>query len=92
MNLKEKEKFYLKAKETYYNGNPIISDVEFDTLEAELKSLGSDVVTIVGAPDRNAKFPHITPMLSLSKFQTDKATGKPPTSEAIAWMKQRIVK
>lgn len=92
MNLKTKEKLYLKAKEEYYNGKPIMTDPEFDSLEDELKILNSDVVKIVGAPDRNAKFPHITPMLSLTKYQTDKNTGAPPTVDAIQWMKKKAIK
>lgn len=92
MNLKQSEELYLKAKETYYQGNPIMSDAEFDRLENELKLLGSKVVGVVGlVNDRNAKYPHKTPMLSLSKYQTDKITGLPPTAEATNWMKSRIV-
>lgn len=92
MNIKDLEQLYLKAKETYYQGNPIMSDAEFDRLEDELKNKNSKVVENVGQQtDRNAKFSHKTPMLSLSKFQTDKITGQPPTNQAIDWMKQRIV-
>lgn len=90
--MNDKEKLYLKAKETYYQGNPIMSDAEFDRLEDELKLLGSKVVNIVGQiVDRNTKFAHKTPMLSLSKYQTDKLSGLPPTDSATAWMKSRIV-
>lgn len=87
----EKEKLYLNAKTRYYQGNPIMSDREFDELEKELKKEKSKVINIVGFNDRNLKFPHITPMLSLSKYQTNKTTGQPPISEAIEWMKKRII-
>jgi DNA ligase (NAD+) len=90
--LKKLEDLYLKAKETYYLGNPIMTDSEFDQLEAELKQLGSKVVSIVGLViDRNAKYPHKTPMLSLAKYQTNKTTGKPPTEQATDWMKSKVV-
>jgi NAD-dependent DNA ligase len=87
----EKEKLYLNAKTRYYQGNPIMSDREFDELEKELKKEKSKVINIVVFNDRNLKFPHITPMLSLSKYQTNKTTGQPPISEAIEWMKKRII-
>ncbi|MCK9574519.1 MAG: hypothetical protein M0R51_00930, partial [Clostridia bacterium] len=86
-----KEKLYLNAKEKYYQGEPILTDAEFDRLELELKNEGSNVIEIVGFDDRNLKFPHISPMLSLSKYQTDKLTGQPPIANAIDWMKQHIV-
>ena len=31
-----KEQLYNNAKEAYYNGQPIMSDIEFDELESEL--------------------------------------------------------
>jgi DNA ligase (NAD+) len=89
--MNQKEKLYLEAKKLYYQGNPIMSDTEFDNLELELKKENSSVITIVGFSDRKAKFPHITPMLSLSKFQTNKTTGKPPVEEATTWMKEHII-
>ena len=36
MTLKEKETLYLKAKKTYYDGEPIMTDSAFDLLEKEL--------------------------------------------------------
>jgi len=85
------EKLYLEAKQKYYQGNPIMTDAEFDRLEAKLKTAGSAVIHIVGFGDRNLKFPHMSPMLSLSKYQTHKTTGKPPVAEATQWMQSRIV-
>jgi len=86
-----KEKLYLDAKRTYYQGNPIMSDREFDELELELKNENSKVIDMVGFGDRKLKFPHITPMLSLAKYQTNKTTGKPPIEDATNWMKNHIV-
>lgn len=86
-----KEKLYLDAKRTYYQGNPIMSDREFDELELELKNENSKVIVMVGFGDRNLKFPHITPMLSLAKYQTNKTTGEPPIEDATNWMKNHII-
>lgn len=81
------EQHYMAAKEAYYNGTPILSDDEFDILEAELLSSGSDVPYIVGADDRKAKYSHPSPMLSLAKYQAS-ANGNPPTASAVAWMEK----
>jgi DNA ligase (NAD+) len=61
------EQLYIRAKEAYYAGEPIMTDSDFDLLEAELKSAGSEVVNIVGA-GAIGKIPHLSPMLSLSKI------------------------
>ena len=81
------EQIYLAAKESYYAGNAIMSDDEFDLLEQELLSQGSDVPYIVGAEDRKAKYSHPSPMLSLAKYQAT-AGGNPPTESAVSWMKK----
>jgi len=81
------EQHYMAAKEAYYNGNPLLSDDEFDRLEADLLSLGSDVPYIVGSDDRKAKYSHPSPMLSLAKYQAT-AAGLPPTESATSWMKK----
>lgn len=75
-----KRELYIKAKEEYYRGTPILSDAEFDVLEQEVG------VGAVGAKDADAKFSHPTKMLSLSKFQADKITGSAPTEQAMNWM------
>ena len=62
---------YLKAKIAYYEGNPIMSDAEFDALETHLKSLGSKVPEQVGAKRKDFDFSHPTKMLSLAKLQTE---------------------
>jgi len=79
------EQQYMAAKEAYYSGNPILTDDEFDRLEADLLSMGSDVPYIVGADDRKAKYSHPSPMLSLAKYQAS-LDGTPPTESATAWM------
>jgi len=83
----ELETHYLAAKEAYYNGMPILTDDEFDRLESDLLSIGSDVPYIVGSDDRKAKYSHPSPMLSLAKYQAT-AAGKAPTESAIGWMKK----
>ena len=66
------ENKYLTAKISYYNGNPIMSDTEFDSLENYLKENGSKVHEQVGAKVKDYDFSHPTKMLSLSKIQTSK--------------------
>ena len=65
---------YLKAKISYYEGNPTMSDAEFDVLEQHLKNLGSKVIEQVGSKRKDFDFTHPTKMLSLAKIQTE-ATG-----------------
>lgn len=70
--LQQLEQQYLQAKSAYYNGNPIMSDNDFDNLEEYLKSNGSSVVNIVGSGvnSRSVKIKHRIPMLSLDKIRT----------------------
>lgn len=86
-----KKELYKQAKESYYAGTPIMSDEEFDNLEQELRNLG-ELEEQVGAVDKDAKFPHPTPMLSLSKFQADKTTGKAPTEQVLNWCRSIVEK
>jgi DNA ligase (NAD+) len=70
MDIKALENQYLLAKQKYYEGNPIMSDYEFDLLEENLKSANSQVINIVGSQSlKDAKFHHLSPMLSLNKIQ-----------------------
>lgn len=74
MSTKQREELYLKAKDTYYSGKPIMPDPLFDRLESWLDSEGSKVVAKVGGTDqRKSKLihKHMTPMLSLSKIQVN---------------------
>jgi DNA ligase (NAD+) len=79
------EQLYLTAKAAYYEGDPILSDDEFDKLEQEIINLGSTAHLIVGADDRKAKYSHPSPMLSLAKYQAT-LNGIPPTEQATKWM------
>lgn len=82
---------YKKAKEAYYAGMPIMSDEEFDNLEQELRNSG-ELEEQVGAADKDAKFEHPSRMLSLSKYQADKTTGKAPTEQVMNWCKSIVEK
>lgn len=86
MDISEKEELYLKWKKAYYDGEALVSDDEFDRLEEELKEVGSDVISIVGATDRNLKHKHLSGMLSLGKAQAA-LDGTPPTEIIEKWLK-----
>ena len=47
MSIQELENQYLLAKQKYYEGNPIMSDYEFDYLEDQLKLANSQVTRII---------------------------------------------
>ena len=73
MNREEKLKLYWEAKEAYYNGEEIMSDLEFDQLE---KELGLENKAAVGArhnPAYTVQHPFV--MGSLSKVQIHKDNG-----------------
>lgn len=84
--LQEKEQLYLKAKEAYYNDEPIMEDSAFDLLEEWLKAHSSSVTLNVGAWDRKAKFQHPSKMGSLEKIQADKTTGSAPSGDFMKWL------
>ncbi len=84
MDIFELETRYLKAKETYYNGEPIMTDDEFDQLEEELKILDSDVINMVGTADRRFKHQHLSPMCSLDKIQAN-LDGTLPFEQLSNW-------
>lgn len=84
-NIKELENQYLLAKQKYYEGDPILSDYEFDILEENLKSLNSQVTKIVGSSNlKDAKFHHASPMLSLNKIQVHHKIAF-PTTAFLSW-------
>ena len=62
---------YLDAKIAYYNGSPIMSDASFDIIERELKDVGSKVIEQVGYKRSDFNYNHFSPVLSLSKIQTE---------------------
>ena len=67
-----------QAKDAYYNGDPIMSDVEFDSLEDELREIDPDNPYFKGVgvkPSSSKKWEkvaHGAPMGSLMKVQTEK--------------------
>lgn len=67
------QKFLKKAAEAYYNGNPIISDEQFDSL-AESTGFND-----VGAKPKGKAVKHAYRMFSLQKHYADE--GKAPLSE-----------
>ena len=73
-NIRLLEQKYLKAKIAYYEGNPFLSDVEFDALENLLKKQGSRVTEQVGSKRKDFDFAHPTKMLSLAKLQTEETS------------------
>lgn len=74
--IKELEEAVAKARDAYYNRQPIISDEDFDALVDRIRDLkaGSPAVTAVGAaaPEDSswAKMAHRIPMGSLDKVKT----------------------
>jgi DNA ligase (NAD+) len=67
----EQEELYLHLKRNYYDGNTLATDAEFDTLEAELKSKGSNVINMVGSKVAGATVAHPSPMKSLQKTNVE---------------------
>ena len=70
MTKKEKLELYYKAKEAYYNGQEIMTDFEFDTLEKELGLENKSEVGTKHNPSYTVKHPFI--MGSISKVQIHK--------------------
>ncbi|MFW6310704.1 MAG: hypothetical protein ACOC1K_00550 [Nanoarchaeota archaeon] len=91
MNIQSLEEKYLKAKIAYYEGNPFLTDSEFDSLEEELKNKGSKVIYQVGSKRKDFDIPHPTPMKSLAKIQTELTSeGKDIKKEDIdKWYNKR---
>jgi len=69
MTKKEKLELYYRAKEAYYNGQEIMTDFEFDTLE---KELGLENKSEVGAKNPSYTVKHPFMMGSISKVQIHK--------------------
>jgi DNA ligase (NAD+) len=72
----QNEKLYLDAKKAYYEGNPIMTDTQFDRLEETLRNEGSSVIHIVGHNESTKNVKHISPMLSLQKIQVNDLSDK----------------
>jgi len=86
-DIQKLEAEYLRAKIEYYEGNSIMSDLEFDALEQHLINLGSKVHEQVGAKRKDFDFPHPTKMLSLAKLQTEE--GNYMKDEFWTWFSKR---
>ena len=72
------------AKEAYYNGNPVMTDAQYDPLEDELKRLDPNhpVLKMIGMAPTGGSWPkakHEIPMGSLNKAQVNK--------EVASWIK-----
>ena len=70
-NIAVLEDKYLKAKIAYYEGDPFLTDAEFDILEEELRKAGSKVIDQVGSKRKDFDFAHPSKMQSLAKIQTE---------------------
>ena len=70
MTKKEKLELYYRAKEAYYNGQEIMTDFEFDTLEKELGLENKSEVGTKHNPSYTIKHPFV--MGSISKVQIHK--------------------
>jgi len=86
-DIKKLEAQYLSAKISYYEGNPTMTDAEFDALEQILIKEGSKVHEQVGSKRKDFDFPHPTRMLSLAKIQTEKDNNK--YDEFYKWFSKR---
>ena len=82
--MKKKLELYKKAKEAYYIGEPIMTDDEFDALEAELQS-GSTLDEYVGYKELKEKVKHPSKMLSLDKIKENDSSI--PQEKLDGWLK-----
>jgi len=85
------EEQYLKAKIAYYDGNPFLTDAEFDVLEEFLKGKNSKVINQVGSKRKDFDFPHPSRMRSLSKIQMSQTESSKDykIEEFIKWYDKR---
>lgn len=69
--IKKLVNYLIKCRETYYDGNPMISDEEFDSLENKLYILdkNNEYFTLVGSREDGEKVSHKFPMLSMQKVK-----------------------
>lgn len=74
MTREEQLKLYNAAKEAYYNGEEIMSDIEFDALEKELGLENKAYVGTRHNPSYTVRHPFV--MGSLSKVQIHEKNGK----------------
>jgi len=85
----QNEQLYLNAKKAYYEGNPIMTDTQFDRLEESLKAENSSVIHIVGHNESSKNVKHISPMLSLQKIQVNDLSDKStPITKFNDWVRK----
>jgi DNA ligase (NAD+) len=63
----------VKARDSYYTGNPTMTDAEYDSKEAELKALdpNAPILKVVGdTKSTSGRVAHVRPMLSIENFYT----------------------
>lgn len=63
---------YIEAKHHYYNGNPIMSDAQFDALEESIREANpaEPALSKIGAPPKGPKIRHRIHMGSLEKVHS----------------------
>ncbi len=78
--VKELEELIIYHKQKYYKGDAEVSDLEYDSIEDELKSLSPDsyALKLVGFEVIDDKIEHASPMLSLNKSREP--------SDIVDWM------
>lgn len=85
------EILYLQAKKAYYEGQPIMTDSQFDKLEDTLRDEGSSVINVVGHTENTKNVKHISPMLSLQKIQVNNLADKTlPVSKFNDWVTKTL--
>jgi DNA ligase (NAD+) len=94
-SLEHRRSIYHQAKEAYYNAaEPIIEDYEFDELENYLKENDPTFKTYVGAPSKEDKYEHWSPMLSLKKISLEPNEDGTPNNDQLKedfskWSKEK---
>ena len=85
----QNEQLYIDAKKAYYEGNPIMTDTQFDRLEETLRNEGSSVIHIVGHNESTKNVKHLSPMLSLQKIQVNDLSDKStPITKFNDWVRK----
>jgi len=80
-------KTYYAAKDAYYEGNPVMTDSEFDAIEHKLAASNPEILNDIGSVERGGKTLLPTPMGSLNQLQDqgalDRWLAKFPTKTKI---------
>lgn len=72
----DKFELYQKAKEAYYNGDPIMGDAEFDELEKELGLENQGYIGTLRSPELTVEHPFLMGSLSKVQIHRDKKTRR----------------